>query len=82
MSAGKKKKSKKKRKASTTLKRYPYSDSNQKFSAEDLEEYFRHRQYSWDSDEDLAQYFDNYDEDQNVDDAYDSEEYFGMHGEK
>jgi len=36
VSADKKKKNKKKRKASTTLKRYPYSDSNQKFSAEDL----------------------------------------------
>ena len=54
----------------------------QKFNAEDLKQYFDHRQNFYDSDEDLRRDFDNSDEDDSEDNAYDSEEYYGMHGDK
>ena len=53
----------------------------QEFSAEDLKQYLLHRQNFYDSDEDLRRDFDNSDED-SEDNAYDSEEYYGMHGDK
>ena len=53
----------------------------QEFSAEDLKQYLLHRQNFYDSDEDLRRDFDNSDEDHSEDNAYDSEEYYGMHGD-
>ena len=70
MSAGKKKKNKKKRKASTTLKRYPYSDSNQRFSAEDINNFLEDRGSF--NDEDYVRSEDS----DLLDNDYDDKEYY------
>ena len=54
----------------------------QGFDAEDIKQYLLHRQNFYDSDEDLRRDFDNSDEDHSEDNAYDSEEYYGMHSDK
>ena len=53
----------------------------QKFSTEDLKQYFLHRRTFYDSDEDLRQDFDDSNEDHSEDNDYDDYEYYGMHGD-
>ena len=70
MSARKQKKNKKKRKASTTLKRYPYRDSNQIFSAEDINNFLEDRGSF--NDEDYVRSEDS----DLLDNDYDDKEYY------